>query len=40
MAADAAVLANEFPEKSFEGFLTGQFGSIDQGFLYNLPRLT
>lgn len=26
MAADAAVLANEFPEKSFEGFLTGHCG--------------
>lgn len=46
MAADAAVLVNEFPEKSYEGFFSGQFGSrkhlpgLSYTSLYNLPRLT
>lgn len=32
MAADAAVLANEFPEKSFEGFLTAHCGPSSAEF--------
>ncbi len=35
MAADAAVLANEFPEKSFERFLTGHCGPSRAEFYFS-----